>query len=330
MKKFLLLVIVFIGLITANAQNVGIGTTTPAAALDVNSSVGFTSKFNANNNQMYMGIYENNNIRGYWGSYAGNAEDVDFGTPATNVTGKLRFTIWAIPKMTINNSGNVGIGTTTPAVKLHVTGDGFIGGQLIRAEETQNDYARIGFYNAGTSNFWEANAISNNVDANALYNIYYSNTGYLLSIKGNGNVGIGEQDPAYKLDLNGRMRLKHTTNTAGIYFDGVTLSTRSFIGTFSDDYVGLYGSGGAGWNMVMNVENGNIGMGTTTPTAPLDLNGTMRIRGGSPVAGSVLTSIDANGNAVWKTNKVGFNARMAENVAIPHNQYTKVEFSNET
>ena len=49
----------------------------------------------------------------------------------------------------------------------------------------------------------------------------------------------------------------------------------------------------------------NVGIGTTTPTAPLDVSGTVRIRGGSPAAGKVLTS-DANGNGSWQSNTSGF------------------------
>jgi len=45
---------------------------------------------------------------------------------------------------------------------------------------------------------------------------------------------------------------------------------------------------------------GNVGIGTTNATATLDVNGTIKIRGGSPAAGKVLTS-DANGLASWST-----------------------------
>ncbi|MCB9226531.1 MAG: hypothetical protein H6578_05120 [Chitinophagales bacterium] len=44
---------------------------------------------------------------------------------------------------------------------------------------------------------------------------------------------------------------------------------------------------------------GNVGIGTSSPTTNLDVNGTVRIRGGSPASGNVLTATDANGNAQW-------------------------------
>jgi hypothetical protein len=45
--------------------------------------------------------------------------------------------------------------------------------------------------------------------------------------------------------------------------------------------------------------NGNVGIGTVAPTQKLDVNGQLRIRGGNPAAGSVLTS-DADGVASWQ------------------------------
>ncbi|MES2774537.1 MAG: FG-GAP repeat protein [Bacteroidota bacterium] len=130
MKKVSLFVIYLITIEIVNAQNVGIGTTTPAAMLDVQSTLGFTSKFSSTSNQMYIGFFENNQLRGYMGSYSGAAEDVDIGTASANPTGKLHFTIQSTPKMTIINSGNVGIGTTNPVEKLDLTGSMKMTGEL--------------------------------------------------------------------------------------------------------------------------------------------------------------------------------------------------------
>ncbi|HLP53321.1 MAG TPA: tail fiber domain-containing protein [Chitinophagales bacterium] len=45
---------------------------------------------------------------------------------------------------------------------------------------------------------------------------------------------------------------------------------------------------------------GNMGINTTTPAARLDVNGNVKINDGTAVAGSVLTAIDASGIAKWQ------------------------------
>lgn len=45
----------------------------------------------------------------------------------------------------------------------------------------------------------------------------------------------------------------------------------------------------------------NMGIGTDNPTAKLDVNGQIRIRGGNPGVGKVLTS-DSNGVATWQSD----------------------------
>ena len=56
---------------------------------------------------------------------------------------------------------------------------------------------------------------------------------------------------------------------------------------------------GTGINISQIYDNGtNVGIATITPTAKLDINGTIRIGGGTPAVGRVLTS-DATGLASW-------------------------------
>ncbi|OFY63512.1 MAG: hypothetical protein A2Y71_12190 [Bacteroidetes bacterium RBG_13_42_15] len=48
------------------------------------------------------------------------------------------------------------------------------------------------------------------------------------------------------------------------------------------------------------LKNGYTAIGHDNPAQMLDVNGQVRIRGGSPAAGEILTASDANGNATWE------------------------------
>lgn len=60
--------------------------------------------------------------------------------------------------------------------------------------------------------------------------------------------------------------------------------------------------GKAGSNVIINdLTGGNVGIGTSTPQARLDIAGTIKISGGLPGTGKILIS-DAVGNASWGEN----------------------------
>ncbi|MBW2980914.1 hypothetical protein KY360_05855 [Candidatus Woesearchaeota archaeon] len=67
---------------------------------------------------------------------------------------------------------------------------------------------------------------------------------------------------------------------------------------------GIYDYDGAsqGYRMVIAAD-GKVGIGTSSPTQKLDVNGQIRMRGGSPGAGKVLTS-SSDGTGTWKTLSV--------------------------
>ncbi len=66
----------------------------------------------------------------------------------------------------------------------------------------------------------------------------------------------------------------------------------------------FYAGGGRYLGIHLDGETGNIGIGLDNPSAQLDINGQLRIRGGSPATGKVLTS-NADGLATWETPSGG-------------------------
>ena len=93
-----------------------------------------------------------------------------------------------------------------------------------------------------------------------------------------GNVGIGTGAPVYKLEVAGRVRIKTGGGTAGIFMmNNANTLERGFVGMYNDDYIGFYGTPGNNWGFLMNVNNGNIGIGTVAPIAKLDVKGIINV-----------------------------------------------------
>jgi hypothetical protein len=91
------------------------------------------------------------------------------------------------------------------------------------------------------------------------------------------------------------------------------------IGGFSQNGAAVYGySNGTGTGL----------RGVSTNGYGLMVTGNLRLSGGNttPSAGALLTSVDAQGNAVWKDHRIAFSATNSLNKAIPHNEWQKVEF----
>ncbi len=81
-----------------------------------------------------------------------------------------------------------------------------------------------------------------------------------LSVSSDGQVGIGTADPGFALDVADRVRLRQGRSlSAGMWlFQREPGADRAFVGMADDDRVGLFGSTGAGWGLLMNTTSGRV------------------------------------------------------------------------
>jgi hypothetical protein len=219
-----------------SSGNVGIGTTTPnGGSLQIQSATA--------DNHIYVSsvapdiVFGNNSTRasataiGYIGlatstnhfATGSAAGELIMGTSQSN---KVHITTNGSIRMSVDGSGNVGIGTASPAVPLHVSSASL--GQRITFTDTSS-FGGLVIYEGSTqkANFTFTGSASGSSyigGANALqiWNasgpiIIGTNGTERLRIDGSGNVGIGTTSPAsgYKLDVNGHANVTGNLNVTG-------------------------------------------------------------------------------------------------------------------
>ncbi len=245
-----------------NVGFVGIGNNNPSTKLDVaTGSNGAIARFSGGT-QTWLEFRENNIYRGYLGSFAGNAEDMDFGTGAGNTTGKVHFTIGASPKVTISDLGYLGIGKIAPNSPLHVVGGTGAGGVLpffstITAENNGNTFLSLLAPNAN-----EAGMIfglnSNNISGSVVYNNASTPKGLQFRTRNNitqmvldslGNVGIGDITPTSRLNVTSTTasNIANFDGRTGMYIGLYENATyRGYLGSFSGATTDVdFGTGGS-------------------------------------------------------------------------------------
>lgn len=210
---------------------------------------------------------------------------VDQGATGNSETGTIVFEVDAgapANSLKVSSSGRVGIRTATPGLDLHIT-------------TTDTPAQRLEQTNAGgfTAQTWdiagnEANFFVRDVTSGSRlpFRIRPGAPTSSLDISASGAVGIGTASPAAKVQINDAS----AAFNAGIGNLNITNSTDTtkhlLIG-----YDTALGANGSGWlqagkagtgpgPLLFNADGGNVGIGTSAPTALLSVNGTANKPGG--------------------------------------------------
>ena len=200
-----------------------------------------------------------------------------------------------------------GIGTTTPATKLHVKSNG----ATFRLEGTDHTYmefypqgssTRFGWIGYPSTNVNDLTISSQNASGSLIFN---TNNAERFRINSSGLVGIGNTAPISTLTVGnatgtipGEITLYPTT---GNYEGGQINIKKSLVGSTVDWIIDQYGTSAAEArlrifntteaNGIIIKENGFIGMGTSNPTVRLQVAGDI-------IANSIAGSSDSR----FKTN----------------------------
>ena len=195
----------------ANDGKVGIGTTVPAALLDVQGGAQFgsgnvdlvdaTGRIPALSST-YFASLDGSALTNLPGCSIITTNDTSVGTTDTGTDGTIAFTTDNTEVMRATADGNVGIGTATPGAKLHLVDGSF------RLESTSTAGSPIQFI--GTGDNWSvfASGSGNAIGTGKLAFLNTTDAEYRMVIDTDGNVGVGTTDPVETLDVAGSVALR--------------------------------------------------------------------------------------------------------------------------
>ena len=182
-------------------------------------------------------------------------------------------------KFLVTTGGDVGINSTAPTTKLHVVG-------VIKAENTGSgaELLQLKYGSSGDAIFVKKLSSTNGIEFNGFDGTSWTNN--ILVIEDTGNVGINTTSPAQKLEIAGG----YLKFSGGDY--GIQGSASLTYNPVSDHYFQASGS-----TKVTFKADGNVGIGTLSPTSPAGVARFLEIEGST--AGIVLHDDGNDPYEIW-------------------------------
>ena len=257
--------------------NVGIGTTNPDAKLDITSNVSFPLLIQRTGDVDEVGIeFQDDASTGQVGYISFNHRD-----GSSN-----------------GNAASIHLRSTEPTLGVILEGEGgYYAGSKVALRTNGNSFLNGG--NVGINTTSPAQRLD--VEGNIMH------TGEMMSRGPNySSAWMRFDEDIYGNSLilgGGGLTVVGAGESAANASTGIGVPGQEVLYLTSDGGIEFKTSMQNGWATrvdAMTIESaGDVGIGTTDPTTKLDVNGTVRIRGGSPNPGNVLTATSTNGTATW-------------------------------
>lgn len=295
-----------------NSTRFGINNSNPNAPLSFAPALGKKiTLYPGTNGDVGLGVQ--GNLLQIHSDYAG--ADIAFGYGSSE-----SFT----ERMRVKGNGQVGVGTTAPAGKMTVGHYASLGSPTFALYDSALNAPRLQFQNASGNKFWQITAqMDNTAHANSRFNIFHSSQGDMLSVGGDGTVGIGTTANQASLHVH-----RGTAPYGTAAFEGTTYRSHFNYSTEENTIIRggqpgsrVYINDLPNGDVVIATGGGRVGINTNDPVTNLDVQGTLRVADGTHGSGKVLTS-DANGVASWQSPQVGFAAILRDDLTIGNNTFT--------
>lgn len=186
----------------------------------------------------------------------------------------VTFTTAGTARMSIVESGRVGIGTASPLTRFHVKGADAIGAILEGAGGGGTDSVQLRLHGQTSGLVWVIGSEVNGTAGTHPFEITDGVSGLTrVTVLPAGNVGVGTASPAAKLDIQGpsggtNMFLRNTTGGTSNYISVLDVSGNQWnIGNVSSSQMAIFQNGTTPGASGVVFSGERTGFGTASPTS---------------------------------------------------------------